>query len=67
MADDKATDQQSSTAPAPSEVLQHGHVSIAHAAPPVPHAETDPRRWGRIDEDGTVYVRTPDGERAVGV
>ncbi|WP_028849017.1 DUF349 domain-containing protein [Thermocrispum municipale] len=67
MADDKAIDQQSSTAPAPSEVLQHGHVSIAHAAPPVPHAETDPRRWGRIDEDGTVYVRTPDGERAVGV
>jgi hypothetical protein len=22
--------------------------------------------WGRIDEDGTVYVRTPDGERAIG-
>jgi len=29
----------------------------------------DPRpttAWGRIDEDGTVYVRTADGERAVG-
>jgi hypothetical protein len=25
---------------------------------------TDP--WGRVDEDGTVYVRTADGERAVG-
>lgn len=23
-------------------------------------------QWGRIDDDGTVYVRTPDGERAVG-
>jgi hypothetical protein len=22
--------------------------------------------WGRIDPDGTVYVRTPDGERAIG-
>ncbi|MCW2657696.1 MAG: hypothetical protein JWR06_1889, partial [Jatrophihabitans sp.] len=22
--------------------------------------------WGRIDEDGTVYVRTTDGERAIG-
>lgn len=25
---------------------------------------TDP--WGRVDEDGTVYVRTAEGERAVG-
>jgi hypothetical protein len=66
MADDKATEQQSTSAPAPSEVL-HGHVSIAHAAPPVPHAEAEPQRWGRVDEDGTVFVRTPDGERAVGV
>jgi hypothetical protein len=23
-------------------------------------------QWGRVDEDGTVYVRTADGERAVG-
>ncbi len=22
--------------------------------------------WGRIDDDGTVYVRTADGERAIG-
>jgi hypothetical protein len=22
--------------------------------------------WGRVAEDGTVYVRTPDGERPVG-
>lgn len=36
-------------------------------APVVPVAESHPSRWGRIDEDGTVYVRTADGERAVGV
>lgn len=27
---------------------------------------SDPTRWGRVDADGTVYVRTPDGERVVG-
>jgi hypothetical protein len=33
----------------------------------VPAAEvSDPSAWGRVDEDGTVYVRTADGERAVG-
>ena len=26
----------------------------------------DPGRWGRVDEDGTVYVVTADGERPVG-
>lgn len=25
-----------------------------------------PAAWGRIDEDGTVYLRTADGERAIG-
>jgi hypothetical protein len=46
-------------APAP------GHAPVpsppAHAAP-----ASDPAEWGRVDEDGTVYVRTADGERAVG-
>ena len=23
-------------------------------------------QWGRVDDDGTVYVRTADGERPVG-
>jgi hypothetical protein len=27
---------------------------------------SDPSLWGRVDDDGTVYVRTADGERAVG-
>ncbi|GDY30322.1 DUF349 domain-containing protein [Gandjariella thermophila] len=36
------------------------------APPTVPVAVEDPARWGRVDEDGTVYVRTAEGERAVG-
>ena len=40
-------------------------------APPAPPAETsapssDGTEWGRVDEDGTVFVRTADGERPVG-
>lgn len=66
MADDKATENTATHAPAPHLVL-HGHVSIAHAAPPVPNAEVDPTKWGRIDDEGTVFVRTADGERTVGV
>ena len=34
------------------------------AAPAPASAEQHPDRWGRVDADGTVYVRTPDGERA---
>jgi hypothetical protein len=29
-------------------------------------ASADPTRWGRVDEDGTVYLRTADAERAIG-
>ncbi|HEV7789094.1 MAG TPA: DUF349 domain-containing protein [Pseudonocardia sp.] len=38
-------------------------TAIVH---PVPQASSDPSRWGRVDEDGTVYLRTSDGERSVG-
>ena len=27
---------------------------------------SDPTQWGRVDEEGTVYVRTAEGERVVG-
>lgn len=37
------------------------------ATPPVPHAEAHPDRWGRVDDEGNVYVRTADGERTIGV
>ncbi|MGH3977412.1 MAG: DUF349 domain-containing protein [Pseudonocardiaceae bacterium] len=36
------------------------------ARPTVTPASRDPKRWGRVEADGTVYVRTADGERAVG-
>ncbi|MBP2473686.1 hypothetical protein JOF53_002558 [Crossiella equi] len=32
----------------------------------MPVASDNPGRWGRVDADGTVYVRTADGERSVG-
>jgi hypothetical protein len=39
----------------------------APAAPPVPAVPaSDPTAWGRVDEDGTVFVRTASGERPVG-
>jgi Domain of Unknown Function (DUF349) len=49
--------------------------SATDVRPPSPHPEqapavrsalSDPARWGRVDADGTVYVRTADGERVVG-
>lgn len=51
-------------APTPDAVA---HAAAAHTATPIPAAESQPSRWGRIDADGTVYVRTSDGERQVGV
>ncbi|MDT7708071.1 MAG: hypothetical protein QOG20_3678, partial [Pseudonocardiales bacterium] len=33
---------------------------------PVTAASTDPSRWGRVDAEGTIYVRTADGELVVG-
>ncbi|ASR37490.1 DNA repair ATPase [Prauserella marina] len=43
------------------------HTQAGVSAPAVPSAEPHPERWGRIDDEGTVYVRTADGERVVGV
>jgi hypothetical protein len=46
----------------PSEIAQaaKSHVSAASAL------IGDPSQFGRVGEDGTVYVRTPQGEKAVG-
>ncbi|AOW94520.1 DNA repair ATPase [Rhodococcus sp. WMMA185] len=43
------------------------HPTPTHAlsAPPVP-AESDPSKFGRVDEDGTAWVKTADGERQIG-
>lgn len=42
--------------------------TAAHIAPtPMPTIPaTDPRKFGRVDEDGTAWVKTPDGERQIG-
>lgn len=42
------------------------HPPAAGIPEPAAAAPSDPTEWGRVDEDGTVYVRTADGERAVG-
>jgi len=45
------------------------HAPATPAAPPAAPAApaSDPSLWGRVDDEGTVYVRTSDGgERAVG-
>ncbi|MGH3630421.1 MAG: DUF349 domain-containing protein, partial [Sciscionella sp.] len=38
----------------------------AAGGPQVPLASDDPQRWGRVDADGTVYLRTVTGERVIG-
>lgn len=35
-------------------------------SPQSSHAPNDPKKYGRIDEQGTVYLITPDGEREIG-
>jgi hypothetical protein len=37
-----------------------------HHPSPVASAIADPSRWGRVDADGTIYLRVDDGERVVG-
>jgi hypothetical protein len=43
--------------------LAHTHATPASAASAL---IGDPAQFGRVGEDGTVYVRTPEGEKAVG-
>ncbi|MGY1814689.1 DUF349 domain-containing protein [Blastococcus sp. SYSU D00820] len=54
-----AVDPEPAPTPAPADVP--AHHTPAEAVP-----ASDPTQWGRVDEEGTVYVRTADGERAVG-
>ena len=52
------------TAPAPTALKRPSRPATAPAAPPM--RRTDPARFGRIDADGTVWLRTPAGEVTVG-
>lgn len=51
-------------APVPHAPAADTETPVAEAPPAAP--ASDPTQWGRVDEEGTVYVRTADGERAVG-
>ncbi|WP_346619477.1 DUF349 domain-containing protein [Blastococcus montanus] len=72
-AGEPAATPESSTAAAPAATPESSTVSEpapapapVPAAPPVERVVSDPAQWGRVDEDGTVYVRTAEGERVVG-
>src|SRR3954447_22273308 len=53
--------------PAPQPSPAPAAPAAAEPAVEVPAVPAgDPGQWGRVDEDGTVYVRTADGERVVG-
>ncbi|SDQ47543.1 DUF349 domain-containing protein [Quadrisphaera sp. DSM 44207] len=51
--------------PAPARPAPEGAAAPAQA-PVAVRAASDPTPWGRVAEDGTVFVRTGEGERAVG-
>ena len=55
-----------SAAPVPADVAPAEPPSSAVQASPVPSACANPQRWGRVDAEGVIYVRTSDGERMVG-
>lgn len=56
--------------PSPAVLAEHPHPATpsapAPATPSVSSAPSASAAFGRVEEDGTVYVRTPEGERAVG-
>ena len=43
-----------------------GPTPSAPAAHPVQPMKNDPTQWGRVDADGSVYVKAPEGERKIG-
>jgi hypothetical protein len=61
-----------SAAPTPAQIPHPPVPPKPVADAPAPHpsqvaaASADPSRWGRVDAEGAVYVRTADGERVVG-
>ena len=50
--------------PTPATAAPAAAPAAAAAAPAPP--PSDPTEWGRVDDEGTVWVRTADGERSVG-
>jgi len=54
------------TAPSAARSTEPATAHPAAQPSPVAAASADPSRWGRVDEEGVIYVRTADGERVVG-
>ena len=52
--------------PVAAKAARPAPVAVPDHAPLVRSALADPGRWGRIDGERNVYVRTADGERLVG-
>jgi hypothetical protein len=53
-------------APKPHAVKPAPGPDQPHPHPVVVPTVTDPSKWGRVDEDGTAWVKTADGERVIG-
>ncbi|MDO5698456.1 MAG: DUF349 domain-containing protein [Dermatophilus congolensis] len=53
-------------APATPASVAPAAAAVAPAVPAVPSTPSASAAFGRVDENGTVYVRTPEGEREVG-
>jgi hypothetical protein len=65
-AEETATEGTAAEAPAGEVAAPERSVPAPAAPAPAVVTVSDPAQWGRVDEDGTVYVRTADGERVVG-
>ncbi|MEU0541376.1 DUF349 domain-containing protein [Nocardia sp. NPDC005978] len=53
-------------APKPHAVKPAPGPATPHPHPVVVPASSDPSQWGRVDEDGTAWVKTTEGERVIG-
>ena len=50
-----------------TDAAHHPHATGGETPAMVPAVPvSDPTQWGRVDDEGTVFVTTEDGERAVG-
>ncbi|MFJ4650018.1 DUF349 domain-containing protein [Nocardia sp. NPDC088792] len=52
--------------PKPHAVKPTPGPATPHPHPVVVPTVSDPSQWGRVDEDGTAWVKTADGERVIG-
>lgn len=53
-------------APTPGPGAVPTPAEVAQAAAAAPSSTSDAAQWGRVDDEGKVFVRTGDGEREVG-